>query len=109
MVSFAGTAYACGRQWARTAIDVSIVAGSVQLSKDGQVILVRPSITTGPAGSPTSSDDGRAASSCAARDPCDYRAGRAIAEGEGPPPAGLFVTVLVGCVHPRHRQPPLPG
>jgi transposase InsO family protein len=42
VVSFAGTPYACGRRWARTAIDVAIVAGSVQLSKDGQVIRVHP-------------------------------------------------------------------
>jgi transposase InsO family protein len=42
VVSFAGTPYACGRRWARTAIDVCIVAGSVQLSKDGQVIRVHP-------------------------------------------------------------------
>ena len=42
VVCFAGTSYACGRRWARTAIDVSIVAGSVQLSKDGQVIRVHP-------------------------------------------------------------------
>jgi transposase InsO family protein len=42
VVSFAGTSYACGRRWARTAIDVSIVAGSVQLSRDGQVIRVHP-------------------------------------------------------------------
>jgi transposase InsO family protein len=42
VVSFAGTAYACGRRWARTAIDVTIVAGSVQLSKDGKVIRVHP-------------------------------------------------------------------
>jgi transposase InsO family protein len=42
VVSFAGTSYACGRMWARTAIEVSIVAGSVQLSKDGQVIRVHP-------------------------------------------------------------------
>jgi hypothetical protein len=42
VVSFAGTSYACGRRWARTAIDVAIVAGSVQLSKDGQVIRVHP-------------------------------------------------------------------
>jgi hypothetical protein len=41
-VSFAGTPYAAGRRWARTAIDVSIVAGSVQLSKDGKVIRVHP-------------------------------------------------------------------
>ena len=31
-----------GRRWARTAIDVCIVAASVQLSKDGQVIRVHP-------------------------------------------------------------------
>jgi hypothetical protein len=42
VVSFAGTSYTCGRRWARTAIDVSIVAGSVQLAKDGQVIRVHP-------------------------------------------------------------------
>jgi len=42
VVSFAGTPYAAGRRWARTAIDVSIVAASVQLSKDGQLIRVHP-------------------------------------------------------------------
>jgi hypothetical protein len=42
VVSFAGTPYAAGRRWARTAIDVSIVAGSVQLARDGQVIRVHP-------------------------------------------------------------------
>ena len=42
VVSFAGTPYACGRRWARTAIDVTIVAGSVQLSRDGKVIRVHP-------------------------------------------------------------------
>jgi transposase InsO family protein len=42
VVSFAGTPYACGRMWAHQAIDVSIVAGSVQLSKDGKVIRVHP-------------------------------------------------------------------
>ena len=36
-VSFAATTYACGRRWARTAIDMSIVAGSVQLGIDGKV------------------------------------------------------------------------
>jgi transposase InsO family protein len=41
-LSFAGTPYTCGRRWARQAIDVSIVAGSVQLAKDGQVIRVHP-------------------------------------------------------------------
>ena len=42
VVSFAGPPYACGRRWARTAIDVTIVAGSVQLSRDGKVIRVHP-------------------------------------------------------------------
>ncbi len=42
VVCFAGASYACGRRWARTAIDVSIVAASVQLSKDGKVIRVHP-------------------------------------------------------------------
>ena len=42
VVSFAGTPYAAGRRWARQAIDVSIVAASVQLAKDGKVIRVHP-------------------------------------------------------------------
>jgi len=42
VVSFAGTDYQAGRSWARQAIDVSIVAGSVQLSRDGTVIRVHP-------------------------------------------------------------------
>ena len=42
VVSFAGTDYQAGRSWARQAIDVAIVAGSVQLSKDGRVIRVHP-------------------------------------------------------------------
>ena len=42
MVSFAGTDYQAGRSWARQSIDVSIVAGSVQLSRDGKVIRVHP-------------------------------------------------------------------
>jgi hypothetical protein len=42
VVSFAGTPYAAGRMWARTSIDVSIVAGSVQLAKDGKLIRVHP-------------------------------------------------------------------
>ena len=42
VVSFAGTDYQCGRSWARQSIDVSIVAGSVQLSRDGKVIRVHP-------------------------------------------------------------------
>jgi transposase InsO family protein len=41
-VSFAGTDYQAGRRWARQSIDVSIVAGSVQLSRDGKVIRVHP-------------------------------------------------------------------
>jgi hypothetical protein len=42
VVSFAGTPYAAGRRWARQAIDVSIVAASVQLARDGKVIRVHP-------------------------------------------------------------------
>jgi hypothetical protein len=42
VVSFAGTDYQAGRGWARQSIDVSIVAGSVQLSKDGKIIRVHP-------------------------------------------------------------------
>ncbi len=41
-VSFAGTPYACGRRWAREPVDVTIVAGPVQLSRDGKVIRVHP-------------------------------------------------------------------
>jgi hypothetical protein len=41
-VTFAGTAYRAGRMWARAFIDVTIVAASVQLSKDGKVIRVHP-------------------------------------------------------------------
>jgi transposase InsO family protein len=41
-VTFAGTTYRAGRMWARAFIDVTIVAGSVQLSKDGKVIRVHP-------------------------------------------------------------------
>jgi len=41
-ISFAGTMYRAGRSWARQPIDVSIVAGSVQLAKDGKVIRVHP-------------------------------------------------------------------
>ncbi len=41
-ITFAGTEYRAGRSWARTFIDVTIVAGSVQLSKDGKVIRVHP-------------------------------------------------------------------
>jgi hypothetical protein len=42
VVSFAGSAYACGRQWARTDVQVAIVAGSVQLAIDGRVVRVHP-------------------------------------------------------------------
>ena len=42
VVSFAGTDYQAGRGWARQPVDVTIVAGSVQLSKDGTVIRVHP-------------------------------------------------------------------
>lgn len=42
VVSFAGSAYACGRQWARMNVRVSIVAGSVQLAVDGRVVRVHP-------------------------------------------------------------------
>jgi transposase InsO family protein len=42
VVSFAGTPYACGRRWAREPVDVTIVAGSVQLSRDGKVIRIHP-------------------------------------------------------------------
>jgi transposase InsO family protein len=41
-VTFAGTTYAAGRRWANASIDVTIVAGSVQLSKDGKVIRIHP-------------------------------------------------------------------
>jgi transposase InsO family protein len=42
VVSFAGTDYQAGRRWARQSIDVSIVAGSVQLARDGKIIRVHP-------------------------------------------------------------------
>ena len=42
VVSFAGTNYQAGRRWARQSIEVSIVAGSVQLSKDGKIIRIHP-------------------------------------------------------------------
>jgi transposase InsO family protein len=41
-ISFAGTPYRAGRMWARHNIDVTIVAGSVQLSVDDKVIRVHP-------------------------------------------------------------------
>lgn len=42
VVSFAATPYRAGRAWARQSIDVTIVAGSVQLSVDDKVIRVHP-------------------------------------------------------------------
>ncbi len=42
VLSFAGASYGAGMRWARQPIQVSIVAGSVQLSKDGNVIRVHP-------------------------------------------------------------------
>jgi transposase InsO family protein len=42
VVSFAGAPYGCGRAWARQSIQVTIVAGSVQLSQGGKVIRVHP-------------------------------------------------------------------
>jgi len=41
-VSFAGEPYRAGRAWARQSIEVTIVAGSVQLSQGGKVIRVHP-------------------------------------------------------------------
>lgn len=42
VITFADKTYAAGRRWAHTSIDVTIVAGSVQLSKDGKIIRVHP-------------------------------------------------------------------
>jgi transposase InsO family protein len=42
VVSFAGTDYQAGRRWARQSVEVSIVAGSVQLARDGKIIRVHP-------------------------------------------------------------------
>jgi len=41
-ISFAGAPYRAGRAWAGQSIDVTIVAGSVQLSQGGKVIRVHP-------------------------------------------------------------------
>jgi hypothetical protein len=41
-ISFAGAPYRAGRAWARQSVDVTIVAGSVQLSQGGKVIRVHP-------------------------------------------------------------------
>ena len=42
VITFADKTYPAGRRWAHTSIDVTIVAGSVQLSKDGKVIRIHP-------------------------------------------------------------------
>jgi hypothetical protein len=41
-VSFAGTTYRAGNAWAHRRVQVAVVAGSVQLSCDGQIIRVHP-------------------------------------------------------------------
>jgi transposase InsO family protein len=41
-VSFAGSSYRAGRAFARRSVEVSIVAGSVQLAVDGKVVRVHP-------------------------------------------------------------------
>ena len=41
-VSFAGTTYRVGNAWRRRDVQVSIVAGSVQLACDGQIVRVHP-------------------------------------------------------------------
>jgi hypothetical protein len=42
VITFADKTYPAGRRWAHASIDVTIVAGSVQLSKDGKVLRVHP-------------------------------------------------------------------
>jgi len=42
LVSFACTDYQAGRRWARQSIDLSIMAGSVQLARDGKIIRMHP-------------------------------------------------------------------
>jgi transposase InsO family protein len=42
VITFADKTYAAGRRWAHASIDVTIVAGSVQLAKDGKVIRIHP-------------------------------------------------------------------
>lgn len=41
-VSFAGSSYRVGRRYARRSVEVSLVAGSVQLAVDGKVVRVHP-------------------------------------------------------------------
>ena len=50
-VSFADTPYAAGHRWACTAIDVSVVAGSVQCPRTGTSSASTPSATSAPANS----------------------------------------------------------
>jgi hypothetical protein len=42
VITFAATTYPAGHRWANASIEVTIVAGSVQLSKDGKVIRIHP-------------------------------------------------------------------
>ena len=42
VITFADKTYPAGRRWAHASIDVTIVAGSVQLSKDGKIIRIHP-------------------------------------------------------------------
>jgi hypothetical protein len=42
VITFADKTYAARHRWARASIDVTIVAGSVQMSKYGKVIRVHP-------------------------------------------------------------------
>ena len=41
-ISFAGTSYRVGNAWRRRSVQVSIVASSVQLACDGQIVRVHP-------------------------------------------------------------------
>ena len=41
-MSFAGTNYRVGNAWRRRSLEVSIVAGSVQLACDGQIVRMHP-------------------------------------------------------------------
>jgi hypothetical protein len=41
-VSFAGTNYRVGNAWRRRSVEVAIVAGSVQLACDGQIVRMHP-------------------------------------------------------------------
>ena len=41
-ISFAAASYRVGRSWARTSVEVAIIASSVQISAHGKVIRVHP-------------------------------------------------------------------